>query len=96
MPERLVLDPPSAFVQLVVGQLDEVERVDHLDNVGKDVGEGLAVGAGEVQHPEADRLAPVFGTGRKPRRRARRGAARHHVEQLGPSGAKFTIEVAHR
>jgi hypothetical protein len=35
MPDRLVLDPPAALIQLGVGQLAHVERVGHLHRVGQ-------------------------------------------------------------
>jgi hypothetical protein len=56
----LVLYPPPALVELRVRQLHGVERVGDLGDVVQGVVEGLAVGAGQVQHTEADRVAPLF------------------------------------
>jgi hypothetical protein len=93
MAHRFVLDAASALVELGVGQTDQVERVGHLGDVGEGVVEGLAIGAGQVQHPEPDRLTPARRSGLEPAAWPGRAATGHNVEDLGV--ATSTIDVHH-
>jgi hypothetical protein len=80
--EGLLLHPAAALIELRVLVLDHVERVGDLGGVRKRVGEGLAVGAGEVQHAPADSGPPGGWLVLDPGGGARRGATRHDFEQL--------------
>jgi len=83
--EGVVLHPPAAFIQLRVGELDHMERVSDLRDMSEGLREGLAVGAGEVQHAVADRLPPAGGAGLEPGAGAGGGAAGDDVEELTAS-----------
>src|SRR3546814_15447062 len=61
MPERLVLHPAPALVELLVGQLGEVERISDLANMAEAFVEDLAVRARHVEHTPTDR--PLHGIG---------------------------------
>jgi hypothetical protein len=92
--DGLVLHPPPALVEFRVGQPHEMERISHLGHVAKGVVEGLAVRARRVQHPEADRLAPLLGLGLEPCAGTGGAAAGHDVEELGVPGADVDDRVA--
>src|SRR5690606_31211661 len=81
--EGLVLDTAAALIELRVGVLHEMERVRDLPGLREAVGEGLAVGARQVEHPPADPGPPRRRPGVEPGRRASSGAAGHDIEQLG-------------
>ncbi len=88
MTEGLVLHPASALVQLVVGQLGEVERIGDLAGMPQAFVEDLAVGARHVEHPPTDGLLPGFGLLVEPLERLDRRAAFDDVDQLrGASGS---------
>lgn len=81
--EGLVLDAAPALVELGVRVLHQMERISDLRGVRERVGEGLAVGARQVQHAPCDAVAPRLRLGFQPRQGTGGGAARDHVEQLG-------------
>ena len=64
--QRLVLDPAAHVVEGVVAQPHDVERVRDLSGFGHSGVERGPVGAREVQHRPADRLAPLSGPSQQP------------------------------
>lgn len=87
VPNRRVLHPPAALVELGVGQLDHMERVSDLGGIGQHIVEGLAVGPGQIEHPEGDAGPSLRGPGGQPARRPCSRASFHHIEKLHPTGA---------
>src|SRR3546814_240269 len=82
MTEGLVLHPASALVQLLVGQLGDVERISDLANMAEAFVEDLAVGARHVQHTPTDRAIPGFGMIVEPLRRLDRRASLDALDQI--------------
>lgn len=83
MPERLVLDPPPALVELGVGDLDDMERVGHLGGVGELLVEHRPVGAREVEGPNPDPRSPFLALVLEPALGTVPAPARDDVQQLG-------------
>jgi hypothetical protein len=84
VPNHRVLHPTAASVELGVGQ---VERISDLVGVGQQIVEGLAVGPGQIEHPEGDAGPLLRGPGGEPARRPCGRASFHHIEKLHPTGA---------
>ena len=96
MPDRLVLDAAATLVQLLIRELDEMERVGDLGDVRERVVEGLAIRPGEVQHAPTDRGAPLVGTILEPG--AGTAASRPSTTSRScapPPAVTSTIEVHH-
>ena len=90
--DDLVLDAAAALVELGVGQFHEVERVGHECGVAQAVFEGLAVGAGEVEHAVADGGQPVVGAGVEPGAGPGGALAGDEVEELGAGAGGCDVD----
>ncbi len=83
--ERLVLDPTATFVELVVSQLDHVERIGDLGGVRDHGVEHGTVGAGEIEGGKADGVQPLPTLCFEPGLRVLPLATRDDVEELAAS-----------
>jgi len=61
MTQRLVLDSATAFVEPVVGQADQVERIGDLCHMGEGGVEHFPIRSGEIQYAVADMGFPIGG-----------------------------------
>lgn len=81
MTEGLLLNATADLVELVAGQLRQVERIDNLGRVGQLLVEHLAVGAGHVQRRVADAGTPLGPSILQPTGRRSRITAFYEIEQ---------------
>ncbi len=73
---------PTALIQFLVGQFDQVKRVGDLDGVGQHHIEHFAVGTGQIQRGPFDAVPPQQRLLSQPGDRASGGASLDHVEEL--------------
>ena len=87
MARGVLLDALAGDIELVAGELDDVEGVHHLDRGWQFLG-GCGLEAGEPVHGHhLDAVAPGLVAAGQPGFEDLLGAARHHVEQPGGPGA---------
>ena len=84
VPERLVLDPPAALVELGGHVADHVELVGHQPGIGQHLVEHMAIGGGQVEGARADSSAPLSPLPLDPALGLFAPAIRDQVEQLSP------------